>query len=54
MAQTVDVSRSSASREAVQVSAEQSKSLREKRWDIIEILALPSLAFPSLASLFGT
>ena len=43
MAQTVGVSRSS-SREAVQASAEQLKSLREKRWDTIGILALPSLA----------
>ena len=42
MAQTVGVSRSSVSREAVQASAEQLKSLREKRWDTIEILALPS------------
>ena len=41
MAQTVGVSRSSVSREAVQASAEQLKSLREKRWDTIEILALP-------------
>jgi hypothetical protein len=46
MAQTVGVSRSSVSREAVQASAEQLKSLREKRWESIEILALPSL--PSL------
>ena len=37
------VSRSSVSREAVQGSAGQLKSLREKRWDTIEILALPSL-----------
>jgi hypothetical protein len=44
MAPTVGVSRSSVSREAVQASAEQLKSLREKRWDTIEILTLPSLA----------
>jgi hypothetical protein len=44
MAQTVGVSRSSVSRQAVQASAEQLKSLREKRWDTIEILALPSVA----------
>jgi hypothetical protein len=37
------------SREAVQASAEQLKSLREKRWDTIGILALPSVA-----SLSGT
>jgi hypothetical protein len=30
-------------REAVQASAEQLKSLREKRWDTIEILTLPSV-----------
>ena len=36
-------------RPGVQVSAERLKSLREKRWDTIEILALPSLA-----SLSGT
>lgn len=44
MAQTVGVSRSPVIREAVQASAEQLKSLREKRWDTIEILTLPSLA----------
>jgi hypothetical protein len=49
MAQTVGVSRSSVSREAVQASAEQLRSLREKLWDTIEILPLPSLA-----SLSGT
>ena len=49
MAQTVGVSRSSVSREAVQANAEQLKSLREKRWDTIGILALPSVA-----SLSGT
>ena len=42
MAQAMGVSRSSASREAVQASAEQLRSLREKRWDIVEILALPA------------
>jgi hypothetical protein len=42
------LSRSSVSREAVQGSAEQLKSLREKRWETIEILALPSLASLSL------
>ena len=30
--------------ESVQASAERLKSLREKRWDTIEILALPSVA----------
>ena len=49
MAQAVGVPRSSVSRKEVQSSAEQLKSLREKRWDIIEILA-----FPSLATLSGT
>ena len=49
MAQTARVSRRSVSREAVQASAEPLKSLREKRWDAIEILALPSVA-----SLSGT
>jgi hypothetical protein len=36
-------------REAVQASAEQSKPPREKRWDAMGILALPSVA-----SLSGT
>ncbi|HTA44393.1 MAG TPA: hypothetical protein VK789_18215 [Bryobacteraceae bacterium] len=44
MAQAVGVPRSSVSRKEVQSSAEQLKSLREKRWDTIGILALPSVA----------
>jgi hypothetical protein len=53
LAQTAGVSRSPVSREAVQASAGQLKSLREKRWGTIEILAL-SLALPSLATHSGT
>jgi hypothetical protein len=51
MARTVGVSRSSVSREAVQASAEQLKSLREKRWDTIETFALPSRSRPLPPSL---
>lgn len=40
MAETVGVSRSSVSRQAVEASAEQLQSLREKRWDSSEILVL--------------
>jgi transposase-like protein len=40
MAETVGVSRSSVSRQAIEASAEQLKALREKRWDTIEILVL--------------
>jgi transposase-like protein len=40
MAETVGVSRSSVSRQAVQASTEQLKTLREKRWDTIEILVI--------------
>jgi transposase-like protein len=40
MAETVGVSRSSVSRQAIEASAEQVKSLREKRWDSTEIQIL--------------
>jgi putative transposase len=40
MAETVGVSRSSVSRQAIEASAEQLKALREKRWDTVEILVL--------------
>jgi putative transposase len=40
MAETVGVSRSSVSRQAIEASAEQLKTLREKRWDATEILAI--------------
>lgn len=40
MAETVGVSRSSVSRQAIEASAEQLKSLREKRWDSTEILVI--------------
>jgi putative transposase len=40
MAETVGVSRSSVSRQAIEASAEQLKSLREKRWDTTEILVI--------------
>src|SRR6185437_2143 len=40
MAETVGVSRSSVSRQAVEASAEQLQSLREKRWDAPEILVI--------------
>jgi len=40
MAETVGVSRSSVSRQAMEASAEQLKLLREKRWDTTEILAI--------------
>jgi len=40
MAETVGVSRSAVSRQAIEASAEQLKALREKRWDSIEILVI--------------
>ncbi|MFM2124847.1 MAG: hypothetical protein RL328_1298 [Acidobacteriota bacterium] len=40
MAETVGVSRSSVSRQAIEASAEQLKSLRERRWDTVEILVI--------------
>lgn len=40
MAETVGVSRSSVSRQVIEDSAEQLKSLREKRWDTAEILVI--------------
>jgi len=40
MAETVGVSRSSVSRQAIEASAEQLKTLREKRWDGTEILVI--------------
>jgi len=40
MAETVGVSRSSVSRQAIEASAEQLKMLREKRWDTTEILVI--------------
>jgi transposase-like protein len=40
MAETVGVSRSSVSRQAIEASAEQLKSLREKRWEAVEILVI--------------
>lgn len=40
MAETVGVSRSSVSRQAVEASAEQLKALHEKRWDATEILVI--------------
>ena len=40
MAETVGVSRSSVSRQAIEASAEQLKAWREKRWDTVEILVL--------------
>ena len=40
MAETVGVSRSSVSRQAVEASAEQLQALREKRWDSSEILVI--------------
>ena len=40
MAETVGVSRSSVSRQAIEASAEQLKTLREKCWDEIEILVI--------------
>ena len=40
MAETVGVSRSSVSRQAIEASAEQLKTLREKRWDATEILVI--------------
>jgi hypothetical protein len=40
MAETVGVSRSSVSRQAIEASAEQLKTLREKRWDTTEILVI--------------
>lgn len=40
MAETVGVSRSSVSRQAIEASVEQLKSLRERRWDTIEILVI--------------
>jgi len=40
MAETVGVSRSSVSRQAIEASAEQLKSLREKHWDSTEILVI--------------
>ena len=40
MAETVGVSRSSVSRQAIEASAEQLQALREKRWDTVEILVI--------------
>lgn len=40
MAETVGVSRSSVSRQAIEASAEQLKTLRERRWDTVEILVI--------------
>jgi len=40
MAETVGVSRSSVSRQAIEASAEQLKTLREKRWEAVEILVI--------------
>lgn len=40
MAETVGVSRSSVSRQAIEASAEQLQQLREKRWDSTEILVI--------------
>jgi len=40
MAETVGVSRSSISRQAIEASAEQLKQLQERRWDQIEILVI--------------
>ncbi len=40
MAETVGVSRSAISRQAIEASAEQLKTLREKRWDTVEILVI--------------
>jgi putative transposase len=40
MAESVGVSRSSVSRQAIEASAEQLKALRERRWDEIEILVI--------------
>lgn len=40
MAEPVGISRSSVSRQAIEASAEQLKSLREKRWDTVEILVI--------------
>jgi putative transposase len=40
MAQTVGVSRSSISREAIEASAEQLKQLQERRWNEVEILVI--------------
>jgi putative transposase len=40
MAETVGVSRSSVSRQGIEASVEQLKSLREKRWDTTEILVI--------------
>ncbi len=40
MAETVGVSRSSVSRQAIEASTEQMKALREKRWDATEVLVI--------------
>src|SRR5258707_6277954 len=40
MAETVGVSRSSVSRQAIEASAEQLKALREKRWDAAEVVVV--------------
>jgi len=40
MAETVGVSRSSVSRQAIEASAEQLKALREKRWEATQILVI--------------
>jgi transposase-like protein len=40
LAETVGVSRSSVSRQAIEASAEQLKTLREKCWDTVEILVI--------------
>lgn len=40
MAETVGVSRSAVSRQAIEASAEQLKALRERRWDATEILVI--------------
>jgi hypothetical protein len=54
MAQTVGASRSSVGREAAQASAEQLKSLREKRSDTIEILSVPCWPLWNLLSWTGS
>jgi hypothetical protein len=38
MAETVGVSRSAVSRQAIEASVEQLKQLQERRWDQVEIL----------------
>jgi len=40
MAETVGVSRSAVSRQAIEASVEQLKQLQERRWDQVEILVI--------------